>query len=351
MAEVTIGEYLASVRIVGVDDGVGLENVVNSFQVTPTEGFLELKSGNPGPPGDPGPDAWPWVWRGDVADMAALNAIRPSLGEAHRGWAYRVVSTNAVYYWAGETFYPFTNAFGAEGPRGFPNALAIGTVTTIAEGELAYGSIVGDPPSQVLNLWLPRGGQGEPGAPGQAGPIMGSADVDDSVPLGENSVLAYKSATGKFTPVPWPGPAGPWGLGETDFSTGSNVSVATSTIATRTIPAQPTAWRPRIEGGLSIQSHVSSIGAGRADAEVRIGSATGQIVAWAPGFPTANWFRAQFYPYFAATLTPESPVGVIPANTTVTLYVVINRVLGSSNYSWTNSGASLTVYAEPVIVP
>lgn len=351
MAEVTVGEYLASVRIIGVDDGVGLENAVNSFQATPNDGRLEIMAGNPGPPGPQGPDAHPWLWRGDVADMAALNAIRPTLGVAHRGWAYRVVSTNAVMYWDGETFYPFVDAFGAMGPRGLPNELTVGTVTTIDEGEPADAELVGDSPNQVLNLWLPRGGPGEQGDPGQPGPIMGSADVDSSVPLADGYVLAYKGATEKFTPTPWPGAAGPYGLSNTDFSSGSNVSAASSVIATRTIPAQPTAWRPRIEGGISMQSHVQSIGAGRVDAEVRIGSATGQIVAQAPGFPSANWIRATFSPYFGATLTPDSTIGVVPANTTVTLYVVINRNLGSSNYSWSNSLAALMVYCEPVVIP
>lgn len=351
MAEVTIGEYLTSVRMTGVDDGVGLENVVNSFQVTPTEGVLELKAGNPGPPGPQGEPAWPWNWRGDVADTAALNAIRPTLGLAHRGYAYRVVSTNAVMYWDGETFYPFLSAFGAEGPRGLPNELTIGTVTTLAEGAPATATITGTPPNQVLNLSIPKGGPGEQGDPGQPGPIMGSADVDNSVPLADGYVLQYKSATGKFTPVPSPAPTGPYGLGNTDFSSGSNVSAASSTIATRTIPGQPFAWRPRCEGGLSMTSHVSSIGAGRVDCDVRIGSATGQIVAQAVGFPSANWIRASFEPYFGATMAPDSTVGVIPANTTVVLYVVINRNLGSSNYSWSNSTAALMVYCEPVVIP
>ncbi len=351
MAEVTIGEYLASVRMTGVDDGVGLENIVNSFQVTPTEGVLELKAGNPGPPGPQGEPAYPWLWQGDVADMAALNAIRPTLTVSHRGWAYRVVSTNAVMYWDGETFYPFLSAFGAEGPRGLANELTIGTVTTLAEGAPATATITGTPPNQVLNLSIPKGGPGEQGDPGQPGPIMGSSDVDSSVALAEGYVLAYDSATSKFKPTPWPGASGPYGLSNSDFSSGSNVSAASSTIATRTIPAQPFAWRPRCEGGLSMQSHVQSIGAGRVDAEVRIGSATGQIVAQAPGFPSANWIRATFSPYFGATLTPESSVGVIPANTTVVLYVVINRNLGSSNYSWSNSLASLMVYCEPVVIP
>ncbi|OOL31204.1 hypothetical protein GQ85_15070 [Rhodococcus rhodochrous] len=335
----------------GVDDGVGLENVVNSFQVTPTEGVLELKAGNPGPTGPQGDPAWPWNWRGDVTDTATLDAIRPTLGLAHRGYAYRVVSTNAVMYWDGETFYPFMEAFGAMGPRGLPNGLTIGTVTTIADGLPATAEITGTPPNQVLNLSLPRGGVGETGAPGQPGPIMGSVDVDASVALADRYVLAYKGATGKFTPTPWPGAAGPYGLGESDFSSGSNVAAASSTVATRTIPGQPTAWRPRIEGGISMQSHVSSVGAGRVDCEVRLGSSTGQIVAQAPGFPSANWIRAIFYPYFGATMAPDSTVGVIPANTTVVLYVVINRNLGSSNYSWTSSGASLQVYCEPVVIP
>lgn len=351
MAEVTIGEYLVSVRMTGVDDGVGLENVVNSFQVTPTEGLLELRSGNPGEPGPPGPDAWPWIWRGDVADMAALNAIRPTLGLGNRGWAYRVVSNNSVMYWDGETFYPFVNAFGAEGPRGEPNALTIGTVTTLDEGENAVATITGTAPNQILHLSIPKGGPGEVGPPGGPGPIMTAADVDDTVPLEDRSVLVFDEDTELWKPAPWPGWLGPWGLAGDSFSSGSNVSAATTTIATITIPAQKVAWRPMVEGGVHTQIHVQSVGEARVDAEVRIGSASGTIIGYGGGFPSANMFRCPITPHSDTALTPDSTTGVVPANTSVTLYVVLSRNLGTRNYSWTNQRANLHVWGIPVIAP
>lgn len=352
MAEETVGEYLASVRMIGVDDGVGLENVVNSFQVTPTEGLLELKAGIPGPQGPAGPDAWPWEWRGDVADMVALEAIRPTLGTGNRGWAYRVMSTNTVMYWDGEVFYPFLNAFGAEGPRGLPNGLTIGTVTTLPEGAQATATITGDPPNQVLNLGIPRGGEGEVGPPGLPGLLMQAPDVDNTVPLQPNYVLLWNTTTEKLTPSPWPGWNGPWSLAEADFTSGSNIATVPRTIASVTIPAQPQAWRPFVQGGLSLQSHVSSVGQSYVQAEVRIGSASGQVCAIAPGFPSANWVRAMFEPYWGnAPISPTSPVGVIPAGQTTTLYVIITRPSGSSNYSHNTSAASLLVWAQPVHDP
>ncbi len=354
---ITVGEYLANVHIRGVDDGVGMPNAVNSFQITPTDGMIELRAGNPGPAGPEGPAAWPVRWRGDVADMVALNAIRPTLGLAHKGYSYRVVGppgdplANAMMYWDGETFYPFLDAFGSAGPQGAPNSLTVGTVTTLAEGASATFSITGSSPNQVVNAGLPRGPQGEQGDPGGPGPIMAAPDVDNTVTLGQDFGLLWDAASSKFIPKPYPGIRGPWGLGESGFSTGSNVAASSSTIGQITIPPQSAAWRPRIEGGVSTQCHVQSVGESRVDVEVRIGSATGQIVAIGFGFPSANWWRSAFIPYFASAMTPDSAVGVVPANTTTTLFVVINRNLGTRNYSWTNSAANMMVYAQTVYAP
>lgn len=348
MAEETIAEYLASVRITGVDDGVGGLNIVNSFQVTPTEGLLELRAGPPGEQGPPGPDAWPWVWRGDVSDSSALEAIRPTLGPANRGYAYRVVSNNSVMYWDGSVFYPFVNAFGAEGPHGPPNRLSVGTVTTLPEGQPATATISGESPNQVLDLGIPRGGPGEEGPPGGPGPIMTAPDVDDSVPLVEGAVLAYVEDTQMFTPTPWPGWSGPWGLGAADISTGSGVTAPVSTIGTITIPGQRSAWRPMVEGGIVCQSHAQSVGDSRVDVEVRIGSETGQLVAFGGGFPSADNFRAAITPNFGVSLTPDSEVGVIPANQSVTLYVTLARNHGTRSYSWSNTNSNIVVWAQPV---
>lgn len=54
----------------------------------------------------------------------------------------------------------------AEGPAGPANALSVGTVETVPFGEPATATITGDAPSQVLNLGLPQGPQGQPGSGG-----------------------------------------------------------------------------------------------------------------------------------------------------------------------------------------
>lgn len=347
----TVGEYNASVIMRGVDDGVGLENTVNSFQVTPREGLLELRAGNPGETGPEGPAAYPWKWRGDVADQAALEALRPTLGIVHRGYAYRVVSANSVMYWDGESFYPFLNAFGAEGPQGAVTTLTIGTVTTLPQGSSATATITGTPPNQVLNLGIPRGGQGAPGDPGQPGPIRTAADYDNTTAPMQDSVPAWNPASSKWRPLPYPAWRGPWGIAESAFPSASNASTAPVTLATITIPAQPMAWRPYVQGGFLMRCH-GTAGATRTDVEVRLGSAGGQVVGLGVGLPQDMWAYAQIKPYFGINAqNPASNTGVVAANTTTTLYVIITRPLGSGAFSYLNQFAELTVWAQPVYAP
>lgn len=347
----TVGEYLTSVTMRGINDGVGLENTVNAFMVTPQYGLLELKEGNPGLKGDTGPAAFPWKWQGDVTDLAALDALAAGFGFQQAGWAFRVVSTNEVRYWDGTGWIPFLDAFGALGRRGAPNVLTIGTVTTGPEGSEVVATITGDAPNQVLNLTIPRGGPGEQGDPGGPGPIRNAPDYDNTVTHLQDFVPAWDTATDKFRPIPYPAWRGPWALAEANFNSGSNISTIPKTIATINIPAQPAPWRPFCMGGVQVWSHVQSLGESRVDVEVRIGSIDGQIVALGPGFPAANQVFCRIQPYFGTDMNPASTEGIVPANQTVTLYVVIRRPLGTRNYSHTNQGASLIVWAQPVYAP
>jgi hypothetical protein len=56
-----------------------------------------------------------------------------------------------------------TGADGAPGAAGPANTLTIGTVSS---GDTASANITGTSPSQVLNLVLPKGDKGQPGAAG-----------------------------------------------------------------------------------------------------------------------------------------------------------------------------------------
>lgn len=352
----TVGEYLANIIMTGVDEGVGNPSVVHSFQVLASEGRLELPRGNAGDVGPQGPPAYPWRWRGDVADYTALQAIESTLTTAHRGYAYRIVGgskfPNSVMYWDGETFYPFLSAFGAEGPRGSTPTLTVGTITTLAAGSNAYLTVdATDPLHLVLNAGFPRGGPGEQGDQGGPGPIIGSPDVKPGLTPVQGDVLIWDATNSYFDRAPYPGWKGPYTLVNGDFSTGSNVSAAATVVATRMIPPQPFQWRPFVMGALTTIAHVASVGAGRVDLEVRIGSSTGQIVAVAPGLPAANTYTPELMPYFGASMDPSSSVGAIPANTTATLYFVLRRAFGSNNYSWENSAAHAAVYCQPVYAP
>lgn len=348
----TIAEYIANITMRGINDGVGLPNTVNSFQVDGKEGLFELPVGGQGDPGPQGEPAWPWKWQGDVADEVALEALREALlGIEQKGYAYRVVSTNTVMYWDGEAWYPFLNAFGAEGPQGAPNELTVGTVTTGAEGSNVSVSITGTPPNQVLNITIPRGGQGAKGDPGGPGPILQADDVDGSVLPQQDYVLAWDEPTQKWRPMPYPGWRGPWGISGGSVSSGSNVSAQVSTLGSITIPAQPVAWRPFVQGQVSCQIHVSTVGEARADVIARIGSTTGQIIGVGPGFPSADHFFARLLPNFQTSLDPSSSVGVVPAGQTTTIYFTLERAGATKSYSWTNSGASFLVWACPVYSP
>lgn len=55
------------------------------------------------------------------------------------------------------------------GPAGPPNVLEIGTVETLPADQPATASITGESPAQKLNLGIPQGATGNPGAPGKDG--------------------------------------------------------------------------------------------------------------------------------------------------------------------------------------
>lgn len=105
---------------------------------------------------------------------------------------------------------------GEQGDPGPANVLTIGTVNTVAPGSPAVATITGTSPSQILNLDIPQGTQGDPGSPGDAVgvPVGGGtgqvvvklsgadydtawADIPKELPVGGavSQVLAKNSGT------------------------------------------------------------------------------------------------------------------------------------------------------------
>lgn len=348
-----VAEYFDNVLVRGINEGIGTTGIVQSFSATPADGTLELPVGDIGPDGPTGPDAPAFRWEGDIADPTALAALAVDLGPAQAGKAWRVESTNALMYWNGSSFDTFADAFGAAGPTGEVNTLSVGTVSTGTAGSDLIVSVTGTPPSQAINLTIPRGVEGVQGPIGGPGPIREASDYEESSTPVDGAVPMWDAAAEKWKPVPDPGWRGPWTITETtawDGGSGfsasvTNVSTNPNTIAIVNVPAQDVAWRPMVMGGAQVRTTNTDT---RMDLEACIGSAAGQIVACGNGLASVAWWYNQLLPqYQSSALTPASSTGVISAGASAAIYIVLRRNTGSNNYSYSRQYAHVAVWAVP----
>ena len=334
-----------------VADPSGLPYSVNAMELLGNLAVLEVKEGPPGTQGDEGSPSWPWVWQGDVPNVAVLTALEAAgLGPEEAGYAWHIVDQNRIRIWTGSEWVSFYNAFrqpGREGPANVLDATAVNG----GVGSNAAATLTGSAPNQVLNITWPQGVAGDVGNPGLAGDIRDAPDFDADADLFQDMVLIWDTAKAKYVPGPNPAWGGPWALGSSQFNAGSNINTIPKTLATLTVPGQGSPWRPYVSGGVSLQSHVRTLGQSRIDIEIRMGSADGQLVGYGVGFASANWLVSRLFPKFDAPLFPGSEVGVVPANVTTTFYVVTARPFGSANYSINTDAAQLIVYATPVYNP
>ncbi len=334
-----------TVTMRGVDDPVGLPYTVHPLELVDGEALVELREGPPGGPGPQGPPAWPWIWRGDVAEFAVLAALGLGTGDARQAW--RVVDENAIYYWTGMDWIRFAAAFQAPGNQGAP-ATPVGAAVAGPVGSSAAAVLTGTAPAQTLEITMPRGATGPAGDPGVGGTIADAQDVGDLGGARQGAVLAWAASSGEWRPIPAPRLGGLWAIASTGFVGGSNLSSTTKTVATMTIPAQPIAWRPIVfSGNLTIQVHVQSLNQGHIEVEIRLGSPEGDLIGfgYAPG--AANRNEVQLYPRWQHAITPDSTIGVVGPNETAVIYVVLRRI-GPRNFSIVTSGAQLVIAAQPL---
>ncbi|MGX1804681.1 hypothetical protein ACWIGI_03125 [Nocardia sp. NPDC055321] len=329
----------------GVSDSIGLPYTVNPLELVDREALIELREGPAGGLGPEGDPARPWQWRGDAANPAALQALNLTTADARSAW--RVVSENAIYYWTGLEFIAFADAFGQQGKPGPANVLT-GSAVAGAPGSTAAAQVTGSAPGQHLAITFPRGERGDAGDPGAAGRIQDADDVliDAEHPLGQDYLLAWNTTLGKFVPTPSPRPGGPWAVAKNQFSGGTNLNDP-KVLAAITIPGQPTAWRPRVQGSVRVRPEGGGFGT-RADVEVRVGGPSGALVGYGYGYDIQNWDWALIGPRFDFPPTQANGFGVIQPNQTITLYVIAKRVKGDRSFAVDNTGAQLIVYADPV---
>lgn len=352
----TVGEYFESTLIRGIDEGIGGAGVVQSLQGTPRDGSLELMTGTVGSAGPEGEPCRAFRWEGDIADQAALSALAPKLGPAQAGKAWRVLAGDSLVFWNGSGFDTFTEAFGAAGPDGESCTVTIGTVDTGPAGSDLRAAISGTPPNLRLDLTVPRGVQGRKGAAGGPGPLRNAPDYSNGTHV-DRSIPVWDKAIGKWAPRPYPGIRGPWSMvegvswdgGAGFVASQNNVSTSPNTVGRLNIPAQDTDWRPIVTGGVIVESTDSgSAFDARIDAEVRIGSASGQIIALGTGVGAGIDAHCRFQPYYGARVTPGSSVGVVPAGQSAVLFVVLRRTANSSNYNYFMAGTQIACWARPV---
>ncbi|MFF0631524.1 hypothetical protein ACFYTS_03405 [Nocardia sp. NPDC004151] len=330
----------------GVSDSVGLPYTVNPLELVDREALIELREGPVGPAGRDGDPAWPWQWRGDIADVAALRALNLTTADARSAW--RVVSENAVYYWTGLEFVALGQAFGRAGKAGPANVLT-GTAVAAAPGSSAAARITGTTPGQNLEITFPRGVPGDTGDAGGPGHIQNAADVlvDDDHSLAQDYILSWDATLGKFVPVPSPRLGGPWAIAKNQFSGGTNLNEP-KVLAAITIPGQATRWRPQVRGQVRVNPANGNGYGTRCDVKVCIGSPDGQLVGYGFGYDIQNWDWVLIGPRFDFPPTPTSDFGVVQPNQSITLYVVAQRVKGGNSFTVDTTGAQLIVYAEPV---
>lgn len=330
----------------GIADSVGLPQTVNPIEHVDREALVELRQGPAGPVGPDGAPGWPWDWQGDIADRAALQALKLTTADARKAW--RVVAENAVYYWTGLELIAFAQAFNKIGARGKVNRLT-GSAVAGPVGSAAAARITGNAPEQHVEITFPRGETGAAGDAGAAGRIQDAADVliDETHPLGQDHVLAWNATLGKFQPTPSPRLGGPWAIGQGQFNGGTGLTDATKVIAAITIPSQTMAWRPLVDGWISVGPE-SGQGTTRCDVEVRVGSPEGDLIARGHGSSSPIYRLALVSAETEYPLTPGSTIGVVPANQTVTLYVIAHRVVGTGRYTVRATDAQMIVYAQPV---
>ena len=285
---------------------------------------LPAYRGEPGPPGPPGT-----VHQGE-RDTAELEALATVLGKVNTGWSYRNTDTDDQYVWSGEVWIIYHQVYATPGPVGPAPTMTPGTLTVAGATQTGeYGvRVSGANGTYAVGLDLPQLPKGDKGDPGPAGPILTSVDVDQTSTKTNGSTLSYNQSKGKLEWRQTVLGVEEYVVGPPDFAEDYNIPASTSRkdLFALTIPAKTYPYRFAFSGGVSVNVPFGY----HVDVEIRKDNAsTGPLVGLARDDQSQGWHHMPFYAYSDASYTPDSPSGVIPAGTAVTLYAVCVRKQGS----------------------
>lgn len=338
-----------TVNIYAIDDSDNLPLRVITFQLTPTEGRLELPRGPIGPTGPAGAPSAPWIWMGEKANATDIAALAYSTSD--RGKTWRNLETNAAHYWDGAKWIIFNNAFGVTGPTGAFGYIESVNIQMVPQTENPDAWMTGNPGSQALNIKIPE----KPGPAGPTGPsaaISSAADVDGTVTPRPGDTLTFGTG-GKYLPMTAARPRR-YTLPEGAFQ--DMKSEGQAVIAQMPLEALPYATEITVSGHIKVNN---SLFAGTG-VVVRLGNPdTGKIVARARIEGGAGLKSAVINEHLSQASdpnvqrTPSNPVAVIPALHTGqagTLYIVGYRASGFGEWEVKQADAQLSVVREPLVV-
>lgn len=299
--------------------------------------------GDRGEKGDPGPSP---VYQYSVASVGDLAAIAEGLTEAEEGYWYGVDGSSSGWIWNGRDLVERENFIGQKGDKGdMPNLVG----GTFSSGPTPGGSIEEVSPGNyrinVISQKGDKGDKGDRGATGPAASIASAADFAAALGVAAGDVVVRK-ADGTYTTGAARCPR-VYSISHQSFSQ-KTVPPGTVTdnfyVARLDIPGLPWAWRPSVSGVI----YVSAAEGTRIDTQVRMTAPpTGTVSTPPPGTQVGygQTVFSQGYDFFspcvittdfdqAGVIGPESPVGVVPANTPMSFFVVPTRVYGSSADQW-----------------
>ncbi|WNO25771.1 hypothetical protein SEA_GOIB_27 [Gordonia phage Goib] len=310
-------------------------------------GRIELPRGKRGPEGQPGRAAAPFD---SVRAIASASNLPANPSESQKRTAYVARDTGMMHAWDDEAgaFGEVGLFRGAPGDRGPVAMILPGNVTATAPGSEPTHSFedVGNG-RYLYHVTIPRGEQGpdgDEGPPGPAAAITKAQDYNEaSGTPAVGSVLRYGSLN-KWEPAPYyqeVGPFRPDAAAYTEHNEIVGTLAPERTVVTLNVPGQTFPWRPRAFAGCHVAGPVD----GDMALEVRIGGPAGALVARGVEYQ-ANDQYVTTVPNFSGS-APETTV--VPANTDVTLYMVMRRISGVAPWKQRKANASLEVWCVPVL--
>lgn len=350
MSDVT---FTAKVKITREMDTLGLPVTTAEVEVDEYAALLPLPAGREGDQGPRGRPRTTWVKRGTVTNAAALAILDPADRDFGHWW--HNLATNGMETWTEIGWVSSPGAVGPPGPPPGPYSLSAAGTVSDPKLSIAGAQIADVPGGQTLKVTAPAGEKGEKGPIGTAGPIVESADYDNTLGPSNGSLFGWNRGTKKYRPLPFPNGFGPWQTAQADIHADeTGISDAKRIMATLEIPPLPFPWQPfvmgsfrAVAGGTRSQSSVAGY--------VRINNVNGPACAigvnpwWESMANSALGGEVNIRPMLSPKVTSGTSDLIIPAGEPTTLLLSMERSKMENNWSWWRSHCYLICYALPVI--